>query len=140
MENHYSRISRQRLDTCHPELQLLFETVLEFFDHSIYSGARSREDQETLFQEGSSKLRWPESKHNSVPSMAVDAGPWIEGVDRWDEPQCRLFAGFVMGVAAMLKESGSMTYSVRWGGDWDQDWNIHDQTFNDLVHFELVED
>lgn len=139
-ENAYSQISQSRLASCHRELQLLFETVLEGFDHSIYCGHRSKADQEMAFETKKSKARWPQSMHNQYPSMAVDAGPYIDGVDRWDENSCRLFAGYVLGVAHMLREAGLMTYSVRWGGDWDRDWSMYDQKLNDLVHFELRED
>jgi peptidoglycan L-alanyl-D-glutamate endopeptidase CwlK len=38
----------------------------------------------------------------------------------------------------MLKNDGKMTHDVRYGGDWDGDKDINDQTFNDTVHFELV--
>ena len=135
----YSNISRSRLDECHPELQMLFETVLEFYDHSIYCGHRNKKDQDAAFAAGQSKLKYPNSKHNGFPSMAVDAGPYFRDVDRWDEDQCRHFGAFVMGIAALLYDRGEMSYRVRWGGDWDMDNNIKDQTFNDLVHFELVE-
>ena len=44
------------------------------------------------------------------------------------------FAGYVQGVAEQLG------IKIRWGGDWDSDFDFKDQTFNDLVHFELRED
>ncbi|KKK66847.1 hypothetical protein LCGC14_2959950, partial [marine sediment metagenome] len=25
-----------------------------------------------------------------------------------------------------------------WGGDWDLDWNVRDNVFDDLGHFELI--
>ena len=28
---------------------------------------------------------------------------------------------------------------LRWGGDWDGDNELRDQTFNDLVHFEVID-
>jgi len=30
-----------------------------------------------------------------------------------------------------------MNVSVRWGGDWDSDGEIADNSFDDLVHVEL---
>ncbi|MGB0662783.1 MAG: hypothetical protein ACPGMR_03230 [Pontibacterium sp.] len=137
--NKYSVISARRLSECHSELQLLFRVVLKRYDHSVYCGHRDEATQNEAYENKDSKLRWPDSKHNSIPSKAIDAGPYFSDVDRWDEDQCRHFGGYVMGVADMLFEQGLMTYRVRWGGDWDQDKNIKDQTFNDLVHFELVE-
>ena len=26
--------------------------------------------------------------------------------------------------------------NIHWGGDWDRDTEVNDQTFNDLAHFE----
>ena len=41
-------------------------------------------------------------------------------------------AGIISGIAR------TMGYIVRWGGDWDSDFDVRDQTFNDLGHFELI--
>jgi hypothetical protein len=30
-----------------------------------------------------------------------------------------------------------MNIKIRWGGDWDSDNIMKDQTFNDLPHFQL---
>ena len=43
-----------------------------------------------------------------------------------------------MGIAQMLKSEGKMTQSVRYGGDWDNDKDITNNNFQDLVHFELI--
>lgn len=67
--------------------------------------------------------------------MAVDVAPYdpeVKGVDWQDWDSFYLFAGFVKGIAA------SKGIQVRWGGDWDSDWQTDDQKFNDLVHFELI--
>jgi len=50
----------------------------------------------------------------------------------WDKRPFDHFAGVVRAVAY------EMDISIRWGGDWDGDWNLFDQTFNDLVHFEVI--
>jgi len=68
--------------------------------------------------------------------MATDAAPWFQEEPniRWyDTKSFYHFAGFVLGIAAV------MGIELRWGGDWDMDDDLHDQTFNDLVHFELKE-
>ena len=41
------------------------------------------------------------------------------------------FGSFVRGVAY------KMGVEIRWGGDWDGDFDLKDQTFMDLVHFEI---
>jgi hypothetical protein len=30
-----------------------------------------------------------------------------------------------------------MGINLRWGGDWDQDWEVKDNKFDDFPHFEL---
>ena len=32
-----------------------------------------------------------------------------------------------------------MNIKIRWGGDWDSDNIMKDQTFNDLPHFEIID-
>jgi peptidoglycan L-alanyl-D-glutamate endopeptidase CwlK len=129
----YSERSKTQLATCHPELQRLFYKVLAYdYDHTILEGHRGQEAQDEAFRTGHSKLQFPYSRHNAEPSMAVDCAPYP--IDWSDVDRFYHFAGFVLGVAA------SLNIKVRWGGDWDMDMNLKDQTFFDLPHFELMED
>ena len=127
----FSKNSMNKLKTCHELLQILMLHVVTHYDCTILEGHRSKEKQDLYFYTGQSKVKWPNGKHNSKPSLAVDVVPYIKGIS-WDQKQCYNFAGFVMGCATM------MGIKLRWGGDWDRDKDIHDQTFNDLVHFELL--
>lgn len=130
---HYSATSRKRLDSCHPDLIRLFEAVLPGRDHSILEGHRSPERQAKLLASGASRVRV--SKHNAYPSLAVDVAPYVPGKNAvMTQRACAYFAGYVMRVAEGLG------IRIRWGGDWDGDKDVHDQTFNDLVHFELIEE
>ena len=132
----FSQESFSKLSTCHMELQTLFYEIIRYFDCSVLEGHRGQTDQDAAFERGNSKFKWPDGKHNGNPSMAVDVAP--HPIKWKNTKRFYWFGGFVMGVAERLKAEGKMTYSVRWGGDWDGDKNINDQTFNDLVHFELV--
>ena len=128
----FGAASLMRLETCHPLIQLLFRQVVRDFDCTIIKGHRGKEEQNDAVRDGKSKLEWPNSKHNVQPSHAVDAGPWP--LDWDDTYSFYLFAGWVLATARMLN------IPIRWGGDWDSDLDIHDQNFNDLVHFELEVD
>ena len=78
-----------------------------------------------------SKLKFPESKHNQMPSMAADVV--LYPID-WDDTQrFYMFVGIVRGIAA------KMNIPIRCGADWDGDMYIKDQNFHDLPHFELLE-
>lgn len=133
----FSQESFSKLSTCHMDLQVLFYEVIKYFDCIILEGYRNQADQDQAYAGGFTKLQYPHGKHNHQPSMAVDVSPYPVN---WKKPQ-RLywFAGFVLGIAQKLKDEGKMTHSVRYGGDWDRDYDIMDNSFQDLVHFELVE-
>lgn len=126
----YSRVSRERLESCHPLLQKLFMDLAKDYNISIIYGHRTEEDQNQAVAEGNSKTLWPNSKHNAVPSLAVDAA--LYPIDWDDSGRHYMFAGIVRERARQLG------ISIRCGADWDGDFSTRDQTFHDLVHFELV--
>lgn len=132
----YSETSRARLATCHPDLQVIFNEVVQHFDNTIVCGHRPKSDQDKAVREGKSQVQWPNSRHNSDPSMAVDAVPYP--IDWNDRERMTLFAGYVQGVADQLFDLGQINHRVRWGGDWDRDTEVNDNRFDDLPHFELV--
>lgn len=132
----YSELSKERLSTCHEDLQKLFSIVILYFDNSIICGHRGEAEQTEAYNSGQSKVKWPDGKHNQTPSMAVDAAPYP--IEWGDRERMTLFAGYVLGVAEILHNLGAIQYKVRWGGDWDQDTEVSDNSFDDLVHFELV--
>ena len=127
---------KERLSTCKPELIRLFERVAQTWDCECRCGHRGREAQDAAFASGASKLRWPDGPHNADPSTAADVYPHPVPDDKTSKGRATYyaFAGFVLGVAA------EMGIKVRWGGDWDGDRDLLDQTFDDLVHFELKGD
>jgi peptidoglycan LD-endopeptidase CwlK len=133
----FSQESFSKLSTCEHDLQVLFYEVIKTFDCTILVGHRNEADQEIVFKTGNSKKQWPNSKHNKTPSRAVDVTPYP--VDWKNDKKFYWFAGYVMGIAQKLKDEGKMTHSIRYGGDWNGNKDITDQTFLDLTHFELVD-
>ena len=126
----FSERSLRRLSTCDVKLQSLFKEVIKHVDCSILEGHRDERRQEQLFEEGKTKVHYPFGRHNSKPSRAGDVTPYP--VDWSDRERQTLFAGFVLGVAAR------MGINIRWGGDWDKDWKVRDNKFDDFPHFELI--
>jgi hypothetical protein len=124
----FSEASKEKLATCHPDLQTLFNKVIQYYDCTVICGHRTQEEQDYLYP-AFTRLKWPNSKHNSTPSLAVDVAPYP--IDWNDAKRFYHFAGFVYGVADM------MGIDIRWGGDWDSDFEFGDQTFHDLPHYEL---
>jgi peptidoglycan LD-endopeptidase CwlK len=131
----FSNTSRTRLDTCHPDLIRLFNEVIKHYDCTILEGHRGEEAQNEAYRTGKSQLKFPMGKHNSYPSKAVDVVPYFAQAPhiRWNSTKdFYYFAGIVLGVASQLG------IKIRWGGDWDGDHDLTNQTFFDLPHFELL--
>lgn len=141
----FSHESLDRLLTCDPRLVRVFMEVIKHVDCTILYGVRSKEEQNKAYAEGNSTKVWPYSKHNVVPpeklSKAVDAAPYpIDWGNTGTAQQrasaiarFRMFSGFVLGIGAALG------IKLRSGGDWDMDFDLSDQKFIDLPHFELVD-
>ncbi len=127
----FSDKSISKLGTCDARLQRVFHEVVRNFDCTVLEGHRNKERQNRLVEEGKSQVLWPDGKHNTVPSMAVDVTPYPVVWD--DRERQTLFAGYVLATAK------AMGVDLRWGGDWDLDTEVRDNTFDDLVHFEIVE-
>jgi hypothetical protein len=131
---HFSQLSASRIAGINPDLQRVCNEVIKHFDAVVLCGYRTKAEQDAAVASGNSKTLWPASKHNSQPSRAVDIAPFDRPeapVDWKDRERLTLFAGVMLGIAEM------MGISLRWGGDWDQDTRVADNTFDDLVHFEL---
>lgn len=149
----YSISSHQKLSTAHADLQIIFEEVIKHFDNTILFGMRTPEEQFELFKKGRKQeySKWiiedkskvvtymegiiKKSNHNYMPSHAIDAVPYPI---KWrDTDRMYYFGGFVKGIAKMLLSEGHISHEITFGGDWDGDTEVRDQTFMDLVHFEL---
>lgn len=141
MRPRYGERSLSVLATLHPDLQLIFRSVLEAgFDHVLICGHRPKADQDKAFAEGKSKVKFPNSKHNSQPSMAVDAMPWFKtapNIDWGHSASIYHLAGIVRGIATSLYLQGKISHLVRWGGDWDGDFDVREKQWDDSPHYEL---
>ena len=125
----FGKVSKERLATAHPYLQKLFNEIIKTNDCSVTEGHRGKELQNKYFDEGKSKVKFPNGRHNQKPSLAVDVTPYP--VDYNDRERQTLFAGYVLGVASQ------MGLNIRWGGDWNKDFSVSDNRFDDMPHFEL---
>ena len=128
----FGRKSKERLATCDERLQEVFNEVIQFVDCSVLEGHRSQERQDKLYDEGKTKVKYPRGRHNSNPSRAVDVTPYP--VDWEDRERQTLFAGCVLGFAR------AKGIKLRWGGDWDMDFQVMDNRFDDFPHFEIKDD
>lgn len=124
-----------RLNTCHPDLQrVLNAAIADGPDFTILCGHRGAAEQAEACAKGLSKAPWPTSKHNALPSLAVDIAPYP--IDWNDYARFRALADHILAHAARLG------IRLRWGGDWDGDGltardGDKDERLIDLPHFEL---
>lgn len=122
-----SKISLSRLEGVDYRLQDLCHRLIAMWDFTVVYGLRTQSEQAELVARGLSKTM--NSKH--LTGKAVDLAPYP--IDWNDTKRFYYFAGMVMALAA------EMGIKLRWGGNWDMDYDLNDNTFMDLVHFELVE-
>lgn len=130
--------SHAKLSTCHPDLQRLILAVSERVNFTVLCGHRTEAEQNEAVATGNSKTPWPKSRHNTLPSEAVDVWPWTpEGKLDWkDIPSGARLMGYIQAVADQLG------IKVRFGIDWDGDWRSAgfdpSEKFYDGPHVELV--
>ena len=127
----FGKKSKEQLATCNEKLRRVFNEVIKTVDCSVLEGHRSEDRQNALYEEGKTKVKYPQGRHNKFPSRAADVVPYP--IDWDDRERFHLFAGFVLGTA---KQVG---VKLRWGGDWNINWFVDDNKFDDFPHFELRE-
>lgn len=118
----FSNRSKERLMTCHAKLQEIMLDAIAIKDFSVLCGHRGEEEQNKAFDSGNSKAQWPFSKHNRLPSHAVDIVPYP--LD-WDDTED--FAELAGIIKAIAHTKG---IPIRWGGDF--------KSIKDMPHFELI--
>jgi len=119
-----------RLTKAHPDLRRLVEKVAETWELVVLEVARTPERQAELVAQGKSKTL--QSKHLIQAdgfAHAIDLAPLP--VDWNDRARWYYFGGFCVATAIRLG------LPVLWGGDWNRNTQVTDQTFNDLDHLEL---
>ena len=122
--------SESRLATIDPDLVEVLRDAIKVYDFTIICGHRTEEAQNEAFATGASKTRYPDSKHNSFPSDAVDVAPWPIN---WHDSLA--FARLAGIIEACAHKRG---VPIRLGMDWDGDGGSKDQSFMDVGHLERV--
>jgi len=126
----FGKKSKEQLATCDERLKRVFNEVIKTVDCSVLEGHRSEDRQNALYKEGKTKVKYPHGRHNELPSRAADVVPYP--IDWDDRERFHLFAGYVLGTAKQ------MGVNLRWGGDWNINWFVDDNKFDDFPHFELI--
>lgn len=117
----WGKKSLEQRATLHPDLQKVVDETAEEINCTILCGHRNKKDQNAAFDKGTSKVRWPNSRHNTFPSQAVDLVPYP-----LDWYNIKAFKELAIIVKEAAKKVG---VEIEWGGDWVK--------FKDYPHFQL---
>lgn len=117
----FSQRSKDKLKTCHPDLQRLMNEVIKRVDITILCGHRDKEAQNGAYNAGRSKVRYPHSRHNKVPSLAVDIAPYP--ID-WNDIERFIEVSEIVKTVA-----DELQIEIEYGGDW--------HSFKDYPHYQL---
>ncbi len=123
----YGRKSRSRLKGVDAKLVNVLNELIKIMDVTIIEGKRSAERQAELLEKGATKVKY--SRH--MDGKAVDLAPYP--INWNDREHFHYMGGMLRGIAH------KMGIKIRWGGDWDGDGEIKDNSFDDLVHVELLD-
>lgn len=117
----FGKKSLEQRETLHPDLKKVVDETAKTFNCSIICGHRNEQDQNEAFVHGKSKLKWPNSRHNSYPSEAVDLTPYPCDWNALEE--------FREMAKHVLQAAKNVGVEVEWGGLW--------ASFRDYPHFQL---
>lgn len=121
--------SQKRLRGIDARLTSVLNEIVKHYDITVLEGVRSEERQRELVLKGSSKTM--KSKH--IEGKAVDIAPYP--IPDWADTY-----QFVYMAGRVIQEADRLGVNIRWGGNWDRDATVvSDQTFQDLVHFEIYD-
>lgn len=111
-----------KLSRAHEDLVSWFMIVkAQFIDAHVSWSYRDEEAQEAAFDDGKTRLHYPNSAHNELPSSALDLFQIIQEQAIWDP---KFFVD--------LADFNSKKFPhILWGGRW--------KTLGDYDHFELVD-
>jgi hypothetical protein len=117
------KTSEERLGTCHPDLRRLIEKVAQgvdqgdlsyadIFDVTVLCGFRGEKEQNEAVAAGASETPWPRSKHNRMPSDAVDVAVYPV---QWKAPgyerKMEVLHAYIAGVAHAM---GIDLFDISW--------------------------
>lgn len=123
----FSKTSEARLSTCHPDLQTVCRELIKQYDFSVLEGHRGEKAQNAAFERGNSHVRYPNSAHNKMPSLAVDIAPYP--IDWGDLGRFREMIYRFDAVACVLRARGEIQSRFEYGADWPN--------FKDYPHVEI---
>ena len=128
-------VSLTRLQTCDPRLIGVMTKAAKYLPIMIVCGHRDQAAQDAAFESHTSKTPWPQSKHNSQPSLAVDFAPLKpDGTIDWNNTKSFVYmAGWILAFGA------AVGIKLRSGADWNGNRLIEKGDDWDPGHIEVCD-
>lgn len=105
----FGQKSTKHLNTGHPKLIKLAYEVIKEYDHSVICCYRDEIEQNIAFEKGNSTVLFPNSRHNHLPSTAMDVIPYPKGFNASDRE-------FIEMIAHYMRASKKLDILIDWGG------------------------
>ena len=102
-------------------LKAILVEAIRLYDFKIICGHRGKLEQDDAFNNNKSQVKWPNSKHNVFPSIAVDLAPYPIDWNNTDE--FVFMCGIIEAIAK--QQEVELIFGYRW-------------SFKDYGHIELV--
>lgn len=117
MSYKFSKRSKKKLKGVHPDLVAVAKRAIEITDQDfmIICGRRTKKEQRTLLRLGKS---WTKNSRH-LTGHAVDFVPYP--VD-WND-----LNKFAKVADAFFKAADELGVKIRWGGDWNESGDYHDE-------------
>lgn len=126
----FDKRSLERLRHAHPLLQRIMHEAIKKAPFLVLDSQRGRAAQELAFRLKHTKAHFGNSAHNWSPSVALDVAPIPLN---WKNPKPFI----ILAQQIILPIALGMKIPIRWGGDWNMNGNVNDESFSDKPHFEL---
>lgn len=129
--------SEENLVNVHSDLIQVCRFVIEAYDFTVLCGYRGEAEQNAAYPKYT-KVKFPNSKHNRIPSEAVDIIPYdpiLKAIVPWDAcEEMAILAGHI------LMSAYAFGIKIRWGHDWNCNGILWDEKgkLADRPHFELL--
>ena len=158
----FGRKSLEVRETLCDELKAVVDFAIQIYDISLIEGHRDQATQDRYFAQGVSKLKWPNGKHNTYPSDAVDIWPYVTNLA--GVRVSTALSGHPDQIKALARATGKSEkriwelilqeyatmkgvlmaaakvhgVTLRFGDDWNMNRDRLDERFIDLPHVEVV--
>lgn len=137
----FGKRSQGHIDQLPTDLQLLLQVCIRTspIDFSITDSYRNKTVQNAAFEANASQVKWPDSKHNTNPSLAFHADPapikYPSNMPTEKEAR-KAYARYHILATHIRAEAVRLKIPLVWGGDWKGSWDLFRNGLDDLAHYE----